>query len=149
MTYFVFVIFLVGLSEHVFRVQAMQGFGPRGADLLLRCTAAATELGLRRPELLKEKDAFRTKDETRKSLGWHDDLMISIWWFDDWWWQGSDQGNGRRSPMRKKTGRTKKIWKASKQKIKSEIWKGKSVSESNESKCVFCLNSFVLYSHFP
>eukprot|EP00434_Breviolum_minutum_P041050 symbB.v1.2.036509.t2/scaffold5174.1/size30160/1 len=37
-------------------VEAMQGFGPRGADLLLRCTAAATELGLRRPELLKEKE---------------------------------------------------------------------------------------------
>lgn len=44
------------------KTQAMQGFGPRGADLLLRCTAAATELGLRRPELLEEKDEM-TRDE--------------------------------------------------------------------------------------
>ncbi|CAK9031457.1 unnamed protein product, partial [Durusdinium trenchii] len=37
-------------------LEAIQPYGPRGADLLLRCTAAAAELGQRRPELLKEKE---------------------------------------------------------------------------------------------
>ncbi|CAE7417190.1 unnamed protein product [Symbiodinium natans] len=37
-------------------VEQVQPFGPRGADLLLRCTPAATELGCRRPDLLKEKE---------------------------------------------------------------------------------------------
>jgi len=48
------------LSENPIRsadvLEAIQPFGPRGADLLLRCTPAATELGTRRPELLKEKE---------------------------------------------------------------------------------------------
>lgn len=58
-------------------VEAMQGFGPRGADLLLRCTAAATELGLRRPELLKEKErkpllnlGGHAKDASTPPEGW-------------------------------------------------------------------------------
>jgi len=48
------------LSENPIRsadvLETIQPFGPRGADLLLRCTPAATELGIRRPELLKEKE---------------------------------------------------------------------------------------------
>ena len=48
------------LSENPIRsadvLEAIQPCGPRGADLLLRCTPAATELGTRRPELLKEKE---------------------------------------------------------------------------------------------
>ncbi|CAE7233129.1 unnamed protein product [Symbiodinium sp. CCMP2592] len=48
------------LSENPIRsadvLETVQPFGPRGADLLLRCTPAATELGIRRPELLKEKE---------------------------------------------------------------------------------------------
>lgn len=58
-------------------VEAMQGFGPRGADLLLRCTAAATELGLRRPELLEEKErkpllnlGGHAKDASTPPEGW-------------------------------------------------------------------------------
>ncbi|CAE7658587.1 unnamed protein product [Symbiodinium pilosum] len=48
------------LSENPIRsadvLEAIQPFGPRGADLLLRCTPAAAELGMKRPELLKEKE---------------------------------------------------------------------------------------------
>ena len=39
-------------------LEAIQPHGPRGAELLLRCTAAAAELGERRPELLKEKERY-------------------------------------------------------------------------------------------
>ncbi|CAJ1352760.1 unnamed protein product [Effrenium voratum] len=37
-------------------LEACQSLGPRGADLVLRGTAAAAELGARRPELLREKE---------------------------------------------------------------------------------------------
>lgn len=46
--------------------EAVQPFGPRGADLLLHCTEAATALGLRRPELLKDKDRRSRKKKTKK-----------------------------------------------------------------------------------
>eukprot|EP00438_Fugacium_kawagutii_P000859 Skav222070 [mRNA] locus=scaffold707:338970:342702:- [translate_table: standard] len=44
----------------------MQPFGPRGADLLLRCTPAAAELGQRRPELLKEKEKTEREEDGKK-----------------------------------------------------------------------------------
>eukprot|EP00930_Biecheleria_cincta_P101063 TRINITY_DN92692_c0_g1_i1.p1 TRINITY_DN92692_c0_g1~~TRINITY_DN92692_c0_g1_i1.p1 ORF type:complete len:551 (+),score=115.17 TRINITY_DN92692_c0_g1_i1:33-1685(+) len=37
-------------------VEAIQPHGPRGAELILRGTAAATELGIKKPELLKDRE---------------------------------------------------------------------------------------------
>eukprot|EP00435_Cladocopium_sp_Y103_P032209 s2422_g8.t1 len=57
-------------------LEAVQPFGPRGADLLLHCTEAATALGLRRPELLKEKERKpllnlgHAKDASAPPEGW-------------------------------------------------------------------------------
>ncbi|CAL1161295.1 unnamed protein product, partial [Cladocopium goreaui] len=68
------------LSENPIRsadvLEAVQPFGPRGADLLLHCTEAATALGLRRPELLKDKERKpllnlgHAKDASAPPEGW-------------------------------------------------------------------------------
>lgn len=138
------------------KTQAMQGFGPRGADLLLRCTAAATELGLRRPELLKEKEMkTRWKRDENKTSRWnlyfyyflfymnikHHHFYCLLNWYYIWgwwhwyisyenermnWWCGR-LTNGRRSPRNKNLKGFN---------TKNEIRKGKSVAESNESKCL-------------
>eukprot|EP00441_Pelagodinium_beii_P022427 CAMPEP_0197654430 /NCGR_PEP_ID=MMETSP1338-20131121/38847_1 /TAXON_ID=43686 ORGANISM="Pelagodinium beii, Strain RCC1491" /NCGR_SAMPLE_ID=MMETSP1338 /ASSEMBLY_ACC=CAM_ASM_000754 /LENGTH=559 /DNA_ID=CAMNT_0043229873 /DNA_START=92 /DNA_END=1771 /DNA_ORIENTATION=- len=50
----------LALSENPIKsaevVEAIQPHGPRGAELLLRCTPAGTDLAAKRPELLKDKE---------------------------------------------------------------------------------------------